>query len=122
MPLRSRFLHHFTEQELPETHRCLIENAVPEAPSAARTMKGMLDAMKEITVVEPVVTVRGRQGELIFRRWSRWRKRCWHKKRLVTVTDGEVNEQRNSKNYEIVSVFFEKIKNSERQKCGFIFI
>ena len=36
----------------------LIENG-SWAPSAARTMKGMLDAMKEITVVEPVVTVRG---------------------------------------------------------------
>jgi len=37
----------------------LIENG-SWAPSAARTMKEMLGAMKEVTVVEPVVTIRSR--------------------------------------------------------------
>ena len=36
----------------------LVENA-SWAPSAARTMKEILSQMKEITVVEPAVTIRG---------------------------------------------------------------
>ena len=36
----------------------LIENG-SWAPSAARTMKELLGQMKEITVLEPVITIRG---------------------------------------------------------------
>ena len=52
------FLHDMGALSLQNRTIGLIENG-SWAPSAARTMKGMLDAMKEITVVEPVVTVRG---------------------------------------------------------------
>ena len=52
------FIESLTERNYQKRTIGLIENG-SWAPSAARAMKGMLDAMKEITVVEPVVTVRG---------------------------------------------------------------
>ena len=58
MPVMADFLHHLQSKNYQKRTVALIENG-SWAPSAARTMKGMLDAMKEITVVEPVVTVRG---------------------------------------------------------------
>ena len=58
MPVMVDFLHHLQSKNYQKRTVALIENG-SWAPSAARTMKGMLDAMKEITVVEPVVTVRG---------------------------------------------------------------
>lgn len=63
MPVMADFLHHLQSKNYQKRTVALIENG-SWAPSAARTMKGMLDAMKEITVVEPIVTVRGgAQGE-----------------------------------------------------------
>ena len=58
MPVMADFLHHLQSKNYQKRTVALIENG-SWAPTAARTMKGMLDAMKEITVVEPVVTVRG---------------------------------------------------------------
>ena len=58
MPVMADFLHHLQSKNYQKRTVALIENG-SWAPSAARTMKGMLDVMKEITVVEPVVTVRG---------------------------------------------------------------
>ena len=58
MPVMADFLHHLQSKNYQKRTVALIENG-SWAPSAARTMKGMLDAMKEITVVEPIVTVRG---------------------------------------------------------------
>lgn len=58
MPVMADFLHHLQSKNYQKRTVALIENG-SWAPSAARAMKGMLDAMKEITVVEPVVTVRG---------------------------------------------------------------
>ena len=57
-PFMREFIESLTERNYQKRTIGLIENG-SWAPSAARTMKGMLDAMKEITVVEPVVTVRG---------------------------------------------------------------
>ena len=58
MPVMADFLHHLQSKNYQKRTVALIENG-SWPPSAARAMKGMLDAMKEITVVEPVVTVRG---------------------------------------------------------------
>ena len=58
MPVMADFLHHLQSKNYQKRTVALIENG-SWAPTAARTMKGMLDAMKEIMVVEPVVTVRG---------------------------------------------------------------
>ena len=58
MPVMADFLHHLQSKNYQKRTVALIENG-SWAPSAARTMKGMLDAMKEFRVVDPVVTVGG---------------------------------------------------------------
>ena len=40
----------------------LIENG-SWAPSAAKTMKGMLETMKDIEIIEPVVTIKSSLNE-----------------------------------------------------------
>ncbi len=53
------FLHHLQDKAWQKRKVGLIENG-SWAPSAGRVMKGMLETMKEIEIVEPVVTIRSR--------------------------------------------------------------
>ncbi|MBR1406714.1 MAG: FprA family A-type flavoprotein [Bacteroidales bacterium] len=57
-PMHS-FLHHLQDKAWQKRKVGLIENG-SWAPSAARVMKGMLETLKEIEIVEPVVTIRSR--------------------------------------------------------------
>lgn len=57
-PFMEDFLHHLKGKNYQKRTVGLIENGA-WAPSAARMMKEVLGQMKEITVLEPVVTVRG---------------------------------------------------------------
>lgn len=58
MPFMDKFLHHLKAKNYQKRTVALIENG-SWAPSSARTMKEILSQMKEITVLEPVVTLRG---------------------------------------------------------------
>ena len=53
------FLHHLDIKAYQRRRVGLVENG-SWAPSAARTMRSMLEAMKQVEIVEPVVTLRGR--------------------------------------------------------------
>lgn len=65
MPFMEDFLHHLKAKNYQKRMVALIENG-SWAPSAARTMREILSQMKEIEIVEPVVTIRGavKQGDL----------------------------------------------------------
>ena len=52
----------FTVQGIPEPYRGIIENGT-WGPTAGRTMKGILETMKNITIVEPMVTIRSTMKE-----------------------------------------------------------
>ena len=52
------FLHHLETKAFQKRRVALVENG-SWAPSAAKTMRPMLEAMKQVEVVEPVVTLRG---------------------------------------------------------------
>lgn len=58
MPFMADFLHHLQCKNYQKRTVALIENG-SWGPTAARTMKGILEQMKEITIAEPVVTIRG---------------------------------------------------------------
>ena len=58
MPFMDKLLHHLKAKNYQKRTVALIENG-SWAPSAARTMKELLGQMKDITVIEPVVTIRG---------------------------------------------------------------
>lgn len=58
VPCMEDFLHHLKGKNYQKRTVGLVENA-SWAPSAARTMKETLSQMKELEVVEPVVTIRG---------------------------------------------------------------
>ncbi len=58
VPCMEDFLHHLKGKNFQKRTVGLVENA-SWAPSAVRTMKEILSQMKEITVVEPAVTIRG---------------------------------------------------------------
>lgn len=60
VPCMEDFLHHLLIKNYQKRTFGLIENG-SWGPSAVRTMKGVLAQMKEITVVEPTVTLRGSQ-------------------------------------------------------------
>lgn len=53
------FLHHLDIKAWQRRRVGLVENG-SWAPSAAKTMRPMLEAMKQVEVIEPVVTLRGR--------------------------------------------------------------
>ena len=53
------FLHHLDIKAYQRRRVALVENG-SWAPSAAKTMRPMLEGMKQVEVVEPVVTLRGR--------------------------------------------------------------
>ena len=56
------FLHHLEIKAYQRRRVALVENG-SWAPSAAKTMRPMLEGMKQVEVVEPVVTLRGRMKE-----------------------------------------------------------
>ncbi len=58
MPFMEDFLHHLQGKNYQKRTVALVENG-SWAPSAAKSMRAILDQMKEITVIEPVVTIRG---------------------------------------------------------------
>ena len=57
-PFMEDFLHHLKAKNYQKRTIGLMENG-SWGPTAARTMKGVLETMKDITVVEPVVTIKG---------------------------------------------------------------
>ncbi len=56
-PIMQDFLHHLQAKAYQNRTIGLIENG-SWAPTAAKTMRGILDTMKNITIVEPVVTIK----------------------------------------------------------------
>ena len=58
MPAMADFLHHLQSKNYQKRKVALVENGC-WAPTAARTMRALLEGMKDITVIEPVVTIRG---------------------------------------------------------------
>jgi flavorubredoxin len=56
------FLHHLDIKAYQRRRVALIENG-SWAPSAAKAMRAMLEGMKQVEVVEPVVTLRGRMKD-----------------------------------------------------------
>ena len=58
MPAMEDFLHHLKGKNYQNRTVALVENG-SWAPTAARTMREVLGQMKNITVVEPAVTIRG---------------------------------------------------------------
>ena len=58
IPCMEDFLHHLQIKNYQKRTLALMENG-SWGPSAVKTMKGVLAQMKEITVIEPAVTLRG---------------------------------------------------------------
>ncbi len=56
-PCMQDFLHHLQSKAYQKRKVGLVENG-SWAPTAARTMKGILETMKDITIAEPVVTIK----------------------------------------------------------------
>lgn len=56
-PCMQDFLHHLQAKAYQKRKVGILENG-SWGPSAARTMKGILETMKEIEIVEPVVTIK----------------------------------------------------------------
>lgn len=61
-PPMEQFLHHLKEKNYQNRKIGIIENGT-WAPSAAKTMKGILDEMKNITICEPIVTIMSKMNE-----------------------------------------------------------
>ena len=57
-PFMKQFIDHLTERGFQNRTIGLMENG-SWGPSAVRTMKGVLAQMKELTIIEPAVTLRG---------------------------------------------------------------
>jgi flavorubredoxin len=56
------FLHHLKIKNFQKRKVAIMENG-SWAPTAGRVMRGMLESMKEIKIVEPMVTIRSRMKE-----------------------------------------------------------
>ena len=61
-PCMQEFLNHLQSKAYQKRRVALIENG-SWAPTAARTMKGMLEGMKDIDIMEPVVTIKSSLNE-----------------------------------------------------------
>lgn len=61
-PCMQDFLNHLQAKAYQNRKVALVENGT-WAPSAAKVMKGMLENMKNITILEPVVTIRSAMKE-----------------------------------------------------------
>ena len=57
MPLMRDFICHLADKTYQKRKVALVENGT-WAPSAARTMRALLEPMKEITIAETVVTIK----------------------------------------------------------------
>ena len=57
LDFRQDFLHHLQAKAFQNRTVGLIENG-SWAPTAAKTMRNILETMKNITIVEPVVTIK----------------------------------------------------------------
>ena len=62
-PIMQDFLHHLQSKAYQNRTIGLIENG-SWAPTAAKTMRSILDTMKNITIVEPVVTIKSALKEI----------------------------------------------------------
>ena len=62
MPKMEDFLHHLKAKNYQNRTVALIENT-SWAPSAIRTMRGLLETMKNITIIEPTVSVKVKLSE-----------------------------------------------------------
>ena len=56
------FLHHLKLKNFQKRKVAIMENG-SWAPTAGRVMRGMLDGMKDVVIVEPMVTIRSRMKE-----------------------------------------------------------
>jgi flavorubredoxin len=56
------FLHHLQLKNYQKRRVGIIENG-SWAPCSGRIMKGMLEQMKDIDIIEPVVTIRSRMKQ-----------------------------------------------------------
>jgi len=56
-PFMKEFIHHLTERNFQNRRIGIVENG-SWAPMAARTIKGMLEKQKNITFIDPVVTIK----------------------------------------------------------------
>ena len=61
-PCMQDFVHHLQSKAFQKRKVALIENG-SWGPTAARTMRGILETMKEIEIVEPVVTIKSTMKE-----------------------------------------------------------
>lgn len=61
-PPMHEFLHHLQLKGFRSRRVAIIENG-SWAPSAARAMKAMLEPLKEIEIIEPIVTIRSRMKQ-----------------------------------------------------------
>ena len=61
-PCMQDFLNHLQTKAYQNRKVALVENGT-WAPSAAKVMKGMLESMKNVTILEPVVTIRSAMKE-----------------------------------------------------------
>ena len=61
-PWKKHFIDHLTERNYQKRRVAFVENGT-WAPNAAKVMKGMFANSKEITFVEPVVTIRSALNE-----------------------------------------------------------
>ncbi len=61
-PCMQDFLHHLQSKAYQNRKVGILENG-SWGPTAARTMKGILETMKNLTIVEPVVTIRSTMKE-----------------------------------------------------------
>lgn len=61
-PCMQEFLNHLQSKAYQKRKVALIENG-SWAPSAAKTMKGILETMKDIEIIEPVVTIKSSLNE-----------------------------------------------------------
>ena len=61
-PCMQDFLHHLQSKAFQKRKVALIENG-SWGPTAARTMRGILETMKEIEILEPVVTIKSTMKE-----------------------------------------------------------
>ena len=61
-PCMQEFLNHLQSKAYQKRRVALIENG-SWAPSAAKTMKAMLETMKDIEIIEPVITIKSSMTE-----------------------------------------------------------
>ena len=64
-PVMYDFLHHLQIKNWQNHRVAMMENG-SWAPSAAKTMRGLLETMKNVEIVEPVVTIRSRMKDSDF--------------------------------------------------------